>query len=59
MGHHRAGDIAKIAGFGTPLESVKFVCSRCSRRDVIVKTMFVDHDRPPKLRVWTTIPFKP
>jgi hypothetical protein len=59
VGYHKAGEVAKIAGFGTPLESVKFICSRCGRRDVVVKTMFVDPDRPPQLRVWTTMPFRP
>ena len=48
VGYHKAGEVAKIAGFGTPLKSVKFICSRCGRRDVVVKTMFVD---------W--IPFRP
>ena len=47
-----------MVGFNRPLETIHFVCSRCGRKDVNVKTMLIDIDRPPKLHVWVAMPFK-
>lgn len=59
VGHHKASDVAQVAGFGRPLENINFKCSRCGRRDVKVGTQFVDIDRPPKIHIWTLTRFKP
>jgi hypothetical protein len=58
IGHHKASELAKVCGFNRPLESIRFVCSRCGRKDVTVKTMLIDIDRPPKLHVWALMPIK-
>jgi hypothetical protein len=59
IGHHRARDVAVAVGFNKPLGSIKFKRGGCGRKDVKVKTVHVDPDRPPKVTVWVPMKFKP
>jgi hypothetical protein len=53
VGFHKASELARAVGFGRAFDDIRFKCSRCERRNAKVRPMEIDHDRPPKVMVWT------
>ncbi|PBB79288.1 hypothetical protein CK218_21100 [Mesorhizobium sp. WSM3879] len=51
-GRFKANDVAKVVDWNKPLETIRFRCKRCGRKDTEVKAQFIDQDHPPKGYIW-------